>query len=79
MSDELVPFAVAIDDAVLDDLRDRLARTRWPDQIPGTTWEYGAELASVQQLCEHWRTEFDWRAAEQRLNQWPQFTTDVDG
>jgi pimeloyl-ACP methyl ester carboxylesterase len=79
MGDELVPFTVAVDDAVLDDLLERLARTRWPDQIPGTTWEYGAELASVQQLCEHWRTEFDWRAAEARLNRWPQFTTDIDG
>jgi len=79
MGSDLVPFTIAVPDAVLDDLRDRLARTRWPDQIPGTTWEYGAELASVQRLCEHWRTEFDWRAAEQRLNRWPQFTTDIDG
>ncbi len=72
------PFTIAVPDAVLDDLRDRLARTRWPDQIPGTGWDYGAELGTVQDLCEYWRTTFDWRAAEAELNRWPQFTTDID-
>ena len=79
MADELTPFRIAVPDSVLDDLRERLARTRWPDQIPGTTWEYGSELATVQDLCRYWLDEFDWRAAEARLNAWPQFEADVDG
>lgn len=73
------PFTIAVPDTVLADLRDRLSRTRWPDQIPGTGWDYGAEIGTVQDLCEYWRTTFDWRAAEVELNRWPQFTTDVDG
>ena len=79
MADEITPFRIAVPDSVLDDLRERLVRTRWPDQIPGTTWEYGSELATVQDLCRYWLDEFDWRAAEARLNEWPQFETDLDG
>jgi pimeloyl-ACP methyl ester carboxylesterase len=79
MSDSITPFTIAVADEVLDDLRDRLARTRWPDQIPGAGWDYGAELSAVQDLCEYWRTTFDWRRAEALLNSWPQFQTDVDG
>lgn len=76
-SPDVRPFTIAVPDAVLDDLRDRLARTRWPDQIPGTSWEYGAHLDAVRDLCEYWRTEYDWRAAEAELNRWPQFETDI--
>lgn len=72
------PFTIAVPDEVLDDLRERLARTRWPDQIPGTTWEYGAEIDTVRDLCEYWRTTYDWRAAEAELNRWPQFETDIE-
>jgi microsomal epoxide hydrolase len=79
MSDEIVPFRIAVADEVLTDLRERLARTRWPDQIPGTTWEYGADLPTVRDLCQYWLTSFDWRAAEARLNEWPQFETTIDG
>ena len=64
---------------MLDDLRDRLARTRWPDQIPGSGWGYGTDLAYLQDLCEYWRTEFDWRAQEDRFNRWPHFLTEIDG
>jgi microsomal epoxide hydrolase len=70
---------VDVADAVLDDLRERLARTRWPDQIPGSDWGYGTDLATLQDLCAYWRDDFDWRAAEARLNEWPQFETDIDG
>ena len=79
MTEDILPFRVDIPDAVLDDLRDRLARTRWPDQIPGSAWDYGTDLAALQSLCEHWRTTFDWRAAEATLNAFPQFTTEIDG
>lgn len=79
MSDEIRPFRIDVPEDVLVDLRDRLARTRWPDQIPGSGWDYGTDMATLQQLCEHWRTSFDWRAAEARLNSFPQFTTTIDG
>lgn len=77
--DEIRPFRIDVPAQVLDDLRDRLARTRWPDQIPDTGWDYGTDRAFLQRLCEHWRTEFDWRTAEARLNRYPQFTTAIDG
>jgi len=64
---------------VLADLRDRLARTRWPDQIDGSGWTYGVDVAYLRRLCDYWRTTFDWRAAERRLNAFDQFTTTIDG
>jgi microsomal epoxide hydrolase len=73
------PFTIAVPDAALTDLRERLAQTRWPDQIPGSGWQHGPDTAYMKSLCEHWRTGFDWRAQEARLNQWPQFTTSLDG
>jgi microsomal epoxide hydrolase len=79
MSTELQPFSVDVPEAVLDDLRDRLARTRWPDQIPGSGWGYGTDLAYLRDVCETWRTTFDWRAQEKRFNQWPHFLTDIGG
>ena len=79
MPDDLRPFRVEVPDAVLDDLRERLARTRWPDQIPNTAWDYGTDLGYLQVLCDHWRTKFDWRAQEDRFNRWPHFVTDIDG
>jgi microsomal epoxide hydrolase len=76
---ELTPFRVDIPQAVLDDLSDRLARTRWPAASPDGGWAYGSELGAVRELCEYWRTAFDWPAAEARLNEWPQFLTEIDG
>jgi epoxide hydrolase len=73
------PFRIDIPQDDLDDLRARLARTRWPDQLPGVGWDYGIALEYVQDLAEYWRTGYDWRAQEQRLNGFPQFTTTVDG
>jgi pimeloyl-ACP methyl ester carboxylesterase len=77
--DVITPFEIRVDDAVLDDLRERLARTIWPDQIPGSGWSYGTDRDFLQSLCDHWRTEFDWRAQEARLNRWPHFLTEIDG
>jgi pimeloyl-ACP methyl ester carboxylesterase len=77
--DEIRPFRVEVADAVLEDLRDRLARTRWPDQIPNSSWEYGTDIEYLRDLCEHWQTKFDWRVQEERFNRWPHFLTDVDG
>jgi pimeloyl-ACP methyl ester carboxylesterase len=78
-SDDLRPIRVEVPEAVLDDLRDRLARTRWPDQIPGSGWGYGTDLAYLQDLCDTWQNKFDWRAQEDRFNRWPHFLTDIDG
>ena len=78
-ADDIKPFRVEVPDSVLDDLHDRLARTRWPDQIPGSAWNYGTDRAYLQDLCEYWRTTFDWRAQEDRFNRWPHFLTEIDG
>jgi microsomal epoxide hydrolase len=78
-SDDIRPFRVEVPEAVFDDLRDRLARTRWPDQIPGSGWGYGTDLAYLQDLCDTWQNKFDWRAQEDRFNRWPHFLTDIDG
>ena len=72
------PFTIDIPDMVLDDLHRRLANTRWPDEIEGTDWSYGTDLAYLQRLCESWQ-QFDWRSVEQRLNAWPQLLTTIDG
>jgi pimeloyl-ACP methyl ester carboxylesterase len=68
-----------VPEAVLQDLRERLARTRWPDQIPGSGWTHGPDTAYVRELLAYWRNGFDWRAQERRLNAFEQFTTTVDG
>jgi len=79
MSEAIEPFRVHVEDAVLDDLRERLARTRFPDQIPDAGWDYGTELGYLRELCAYWQEQFDWRAWEARLNAFEQFTTEVDG
>jgi epoxide hydrolase len=76
---ELRPFRVEIPDADLNDLQERLARVRWPDELGGAGWDYGVPMEYVRELVEHWRSEFDWRAHEARLNAHPQFTTTIDG
>ena len=76
---EIRPFRIDIPDADLDDLRERLARTRWPDGLPGDDWRAGAPVGYLRGLADQWRTGFDWRAQEARLNGLPQFTTEIDG
>ena len=76
---EIQPFDITVPDEVLDDLMDRLERTRWPDQIPDTGWDYGTNLAYLQDLCAYWRTAYDWREHEARLQAWDHFRTDIDG
>jgi epoxide hydrolase len=76
---EIRPFRVEIAQADLDDLRQRLDRVRWPDELPGVEWSYGVPLDDVRELVDHWRTSFDWRGHEARLNADPQFTTEIDG
>ncbi|MFB9697424.1 epoxide hydrolase family protein [Amorphoplanes digitatis] len=73
------PFRVAVPQSDLDDLADRLARTRWPDELPGAGWDYGIPLSRVRDLAEHWRTGYDWRGHEAALNAYPQFVSRIDG
>jgi Epoxide hydrolase N terminus. len=73
---EIRPFRVAIAQESLDDLRSRLDRIRWTSDIPGEGPDYGMSLAWVQRLAGYWRDGFDWRAAEARLNAFPQFITE---
>ena len=79
MTDAIKSFEIAVADEVLEDLRERLGRTRWPDQIPGAEWDYGTELSYIQDLCEYWRTEYDWREHEARFNAFDHFRTEIDG
>ncbi|MFI9844495.1 epoxide hydrolase family protein [Nonomuraea sp. NPDC051941] len=78
-STEIRPFRIDIPQADLDSLRDRLARTRWPDELPGVGWTYGVPVGYLKGLAEYWRTSYDWREHEKRLNDFPQFTTTIDG
>jgi epoxide hydrolase len=73
------PFRIEVPQADLDDLRERLARTRWPDELPGVGWTRGVPLAYLKDLAGYWATGYDWRKQEARLNQHPQFTTTIDG
>ncbi|MCW4351770.1 epoxide hydrolase [Hoyosella sp. YIM 151337] len=75
----LQPFRISIPEAQLDQLRARLANTRWPDQLPGPDWERGVPVEYLKDLAKYWETGFDWRAQEARINQYPQYTTEIDG
>jgi epoxide hydrolase len=79
MSDEITPFRIDISDADLDDLRQRLRLTRWPDPETVDDWSQGIPLAYVRDLCGYWLDAYDWRASEARLNRFPQFRTEIDG
>ena len=72
------PFTINVPEAVLDDLRARLGRTRLPDQLDGVGWDYGTDLDYLTELIAYWRDEFDWREQERRLNQFDQFKTRID-
>lgn len=73
------PFRIAVPQADIDDLHRRLDATRWPDEVPGTGWDRGVPLSYLRELARYWRTGFDWRAAEARLNRYPQYLTGIDG
>jgi epoxide hydrolase len=73
------PFRIEIPQGEVDDLRDRLSRVRWPDASPSTDWSRGVPLEYLKELSEYWARDFDWRREEARLNEVPQFTTEIDG
>jgi hypothetical protein len=72
--DEVRPFRIEIPQADLDDLNERLARTRFPDELPDVGWSRGVPLDYLKELAEYWRTSYDWREHEAKLNELSQFT-----
>jgi pimeloyl-ACP methyl ester carboxylesterase len=76
---EIIPFRIAVPQAALDDLKARLAATRWSDESPGPGWSRGVPLDYLKELAGYWRTKYDWRSHEAKLNAHPQFTTTIDG
>jgi epoxide hydrolase len=76
---QIRPFRIDIPQPDLDDLRDRLARTRWPDELPGNGWARGVPTGYLRELAAYWRDGYDWRKHEAALNACPQFTTTIDG
>jgi microsomal epoxide hydrolase len=79
MSAQREAFSLHIPDAAISDLRERLLRTRLPDQAPGEPWAYGTDVAYMSTLVEYWRDRFDWRAQEARLNAFPQYKVQLHG
>jgi pimeloyl-ACP methyl ester carboxylesterase len=73
------PFTVAIPQADLDDLQSRLARTRLPQPAPGDDWDYGVPNSYLAPVIDTWRNDFDWRAQEARMNEFPHYLTELDG
>lgn len=73
------PFEIHVDDAALEDLQDRLANTRWPDQIAESSWRYGTDIAYLRELVDYWQNDFDWRAQETRLNRLNHYKVPVQG
>ena len=76
---DIRPFRIDIPQAELDELADRLRRVRWANEIPGAGSDYGVPVERVRGLVEYWRDGYDWRAWEEKLNSYPQFTTTIDG
>jgi epoxide hydrolase len=79
MSEELLPFRIEVPGSQLDDLRDRLRRTRWPERETVDDWSQGVPLSYIREVCGYWAEEYDWRERETRLNEFPQWRTDLEG
>lgn len=75
----ITPFTIAIPQADLDDLYERLSRVRWINELPGVGEDYGVPLAPIKRLVKYWQQGYDWRIWEAKLNAYPQFTTTIDG
>jgi epoxide hydrolase len=79
---DIQTFSINIPQAAVTDLQERLGRTNWPDQLPDANamdWSRGVPVAYLKQLVDYWRNSYDWREQENRLNQFPQFITEIDG
>ena len=73
------PFKIDVSKEILDDLNDRLSKTRWPDEIRDSSWNYGTSLNYLKELIEYWMEEYDWRSQENKLNTFPQFVAEING
>ena len=73
------PFQIDVPQTVLDDLQERLARTRWPDEVEGAGWDYGANLGYMKELANYWQHGYDWRKHESDLNTFGHFKAEIDG
>lgn len=78
-TDAIQPFTIRVPATALADLKKRLDLTRLPDPLQGAGWTHGTDLGYLRELIAYWRTGFDWRVQERRLNQFEQFTTTIDG
>ncbi len=76
---EVRPFTIHVPDEVLENLRRRLNDTRFPDEIPGSGWDYGSNLDYIKELVQYWLTGFDWRAQEEKLNRFHHYKSLVHG
>ena len=72
------PFKINIEPSILDDLRTRIANTRWADEIENEKWEYGTNKTYLKELCDYWQHSFDWKKQEAHLNSFPHFKTTID-
>jgi pimeloyl-ACP methyl ester carboxylesterase len=79
MSTSPKPFKLHVGDEVLADLKERLARVRWPDEVPGNAWQYGTNLAYLKSLVEYWRDGYDWRKHEEEINAFDQYKVKIAG
>jgi epoxide hydrolase len=79
MSEALTPFTIDVPPSEIDDLRARLALTRWPEREVVDDWSQGTPLKYLQEVCEYWATEYDWYRVQEHVNQYPQFKTNIDG
>ena len=73
------PFTIAIEDQAISDLKTRLSQARFSQQIADEPWTLGTDRETLINLCRYWESTFDWRAAELRLNAWPQFVCNIQG
>jgi hypothetical protein len=79
MADNIQPFEINIPDKLIESVKEKLATATFPDEVDfSDDWNYGATLSNVKRLANYWKDGFDWRAQEAKLNQVPQFTTNVN-
>ena len=75
---EIREFQIEVANEVLDDLKQRLSKTRWPNKETSEDWSQGIPLGYMKELCDYWQNEYDWRAREERLKRFPQFITEIE-
>src|ERR1700738_2081029 len=76
---QMQPFTISVPQSVLDDLKIRLAQTRWTDEPENAGWGYGTNPAYLRELVDYWQNTYDWRKQESLLNSFPQYKAEIDG